>query len=789
MENLFPKSYLFLDGGMGTMLQQRGLKPGENPMLWNLSHPSVIEGIHRQYIESGSDIILTNTFGANRRKLGGTGVTAPEVIKAAVQTAKAAAAGTSVRVALDIGPLGEMLAPLGTLSFDTAYALFREQVEAGVEAGADLVFIETMTDLQEVRAALLAVRECSDLPAFVTMTFEPSGRTFMGTLPESFAIVAAGLGAKAVGVNCSMGPDQMVDVVERLLRHTDLPVIVKPNAGLPNPTTGTYDMDPASFASSIEVLGALGATILGGCCGTEPSYIAALKAHFRRDVPPALWKNPRQSLVCSASKLLPIDGVRVIGERLNPTGKPAFRAALTEGNWDYILEQAISQEEAGAELLDVNVGVPELDEVKLMAEAVLAVQGVTRLPLQIDSANPEALEAGLRHYCGKAIVNSVNGEAAVLDRVLPMVKKYGAAVVGLTLDAQGIPETAAERLVIARRILDSALSHGIPREDVFIDCLTLTVSAQPEGAVETLKAVRAVREELGLQTVLGVSNISFGLPNRALINQTFLAMALTQGLTLPILNPNASAMMDTIAAFRLLTKADPDEGSFISRFSPGGNFFEKKFPPGPPSKNFDEAILRGLKEDARRIAVDLIQSESEDVLVNQHLIPALDRVGQQFEAGELFLPQLLNAAAAAGEAFEVVKQSLASRGQAASDKGTIVLATVRGDIHDIGKNIVKVILENYGYRVLDLGRDVPPERVVETAIKEKAPLVGLSALMTTTLPAMADTIYALRQSGHPCKVMVGGAVLTPDYATEIGADYFAKDAKEGVTIAREVFGA
>ena len=776
------------------MLQQQGLRPGENPMAFNITRPELVEAIHLQYVEAGSDVILTNTFGANRLKLRETGYTPDEVIEAAVSAAKRAA-GDSAKVALDIGPLGELLAPLGTLPFDEAYALFREQIEAGVKAGIDLVFVETMTDLQEVRAALLAVKETSDLPVFVTMSFEPTGRTFTGVLPESFATVAAGLGADAVGINCSMGPDQAGAVVARIRNATDLPIIVKPNAGLPNPATGAYTMPPEVFAKSIESLVGLGAQVLGGCCGTNPDYITGLAKSGTLDAPPPLPRTRAPgSIICSASKLLSIDGICVIGERINPTGKPDFRHALMDGNWDYVLEQAISQEAAGADILDVNVGVPELNEPKVMAEAVTAIQGVTGLPLQIDSANPDAIEAGLRVYNGKAIVNSVNGETTVLERVLPIVKKYGAAVVGLTLDEQGIPQTAAERLVVARRILKAAIAHGIPQEDVYIDCLTLTVSAQPDGAGETLKAVRAVREELGVQTVLGVSNISFGLPNRELINQTFLTMALEAGLTLPILNPNATPMMDALTTFRLLSQADPDAASYITRFAAPVKDSALNTPVAAIGSTDDiaYAIGRGLKEDTRRITAGLLQTADEHSsplqIVSEHLIPALDRVGQQFEAGEIFLPQLLNAAAAAGEAFALIKQSLSARGEIALDKGTIVLATVEGDIHDIGKNIVKVILENYGYRVIDLGRDVPPERVVETVLRERAGLVGLSALMTTTLRSMADTIAALRKSGHTCKIMVGGAVLTPEYAAEIGADYCAKDANEGVTIAREVFG-
>ncbi|MCL2367961.1 MAG: homocysteine S-methyltransferase family protein [Oscillospiraceae bacterium] len=787
---------------MGTMLQGEALRPGENPAALNITRPETIAAIHRTYVEAGSQVVLTNTFGASRLKLQGTAYTPAQVIEAAVRTAKEAV-GERARVALDIGPLGELLAPLGTLPFDAAYDLFYEQIAAGVSAGVDLIFIETMTDLQEVRAALLAARACTDLPVFVTMTFDRSGRTFTGVLPESFATVAQGLGADAVGLNCSTGPSEMRETVARLRRATDLPVIVKPNAGLPDPATGDYDMNPADFAEAVVELTGLGATILGGCCGTTPAYIEAVAGRVDVGIDPYVSERTRQSLVCSASQVVTIDGVRIIGERINPTGKPAFREALLSGNMDYILAAAIAQEAAGAEILDVNVGVPGLDEPQMMARVVSAIQSVTGLPLMLDSTNPNALEAGLRVYNGKAIVNSVNGEAAVLERILPLVKQYGAAVVGLTLDENGIPQTAAERVAIAGRILDAALAHGIPREDVFIDCLTLAVSAGEAGAGETLAALRTVREELGLQTVLGVSNISFGLPNRELVNQTFLALALEAGLTLPILNPNAEQMMDTVAAFRLLNGTDPEGAGFITKFagqdpSVGAAHRAPRLPhsgtPGcaSPTTTIDQAIARGLKEDAARITEGMLQDAGEHSsplqIVNEHLIPALDAVGRRFEAGEIFLPQLLSAAGAAGAAFDVVKHNLTARGEAAPSKGPIILATVRGDIHDIGKNIVKVILENYGYRVIDLGRDVPVERIVEATLREDAKLVGLSALMTTTLQSMADTITALRERGHVCQVMVGGAVLTPEYAKEIGADYFARDARAGVEIAREVFG-
>lgn len=789
MEKLNLKDqFLFLDGAMGTMLQAAGLKLGERPETLCLTAPKEIEEIHKKYLASGSQVIYTNTFGANAHKLEGTGYTVEEIISAAVGIGRRAVEGTSARVALDIGPIGELLEPLGTLSFEEAYEVFRQMVVAGEQAGADLVVFETMTDLYEVKAAVLAAKENSSLPVFVTMTFEKNGRTFTGCTVEAMACVLEGLGVDAVGINCSLGPSEIYPLAETLCASTRLPVIIKANAGLPDPVTGEYSISPEQFAQQLAPYYDLGVSILGGCCGTSPAYIQQITQTFAGRCPAKREYHP-VSRICTPSQVVSIDGVRVIGERINPTGKKRFQQALREKDLGYILERGMEQVDAGADILDVNVGLPGVDEAQMMTDTVKALQSVISLPLQIDSSNPQVIEAGLRCYNGKAIVNSVNGDPEVLRTVLPIVKKYGAAVVGLTLDASGIPQTAQGRVEIAKRILQEALSYGIPKEDVFIDCLTLTVSAQQAQAKETLAAVEQVTKELGLHTVLGVSNISFGLPSRELITGSFLTQALYCGLDLPIINPNQKAIMDLVAAYKVLSCQDTDSAGFIQRFSQAQ---EAPASPAPSSvgssMDIEQAIAKGLREETKRLTQELLQSHTELEIVNQFLIPALDKVGDRYERQEIFLPQLINAASASCEAFEVIKDSILQKGSSSVSKGKIIVATVKGDIHDIGKNIVKVILENYGYQVIDLGRDVPIEKVVNTAVSENVSLIGLSALMTTTLGSMRDTIAALRASGHPCKIFVGGAVLTPEYAQEIGADFYAKDAKRSVDIAKEVLG-
>ncbi len=816
---LLSENFVYLDGAMGTMLQQGGLKLGERPEILCITNPDAIKEVHKQYIESGSNIIYANTFGANAHKLQGTGYSVDEVIPAAIKIAKDVCPN-NVLVALDIGPIGEMLEPYGTLSFESAYDLYKEMILSGCDAGADLIVFETMSDLYEVKAAVLAAKENCQLPIIVTMSFEKSGRTFTGCCVESMAYVLSGLGVDAIGINCSLGPAEILPIAQRMAECTDLPIVIKANAGLPDPATGLYNVDSEEFANLMESFVETGMRFVGGCCGTNPDYINALVRHLSDIVPSKTLEvsKTKNSVICTPTGVVTVDRVRIIGERINPTGKKRFKQALIENDIDYILNQGIEQMDAGADILDVNVGLPEIDEPKMMVKVIKELQAVVDIPLQIDSSDPEAIEAGLRVCNGKPIVNSVNGEPEVLSRILPIVKKYGAAVVGLTLDAGGIPPKAEDRFLIARRIVETAESYGISRENVFIDCLCLTVSAQQEEAAETLKAVRMVKEQLGVHTVLGVSNISFGLPYRDLINHSFLTLAMGSGLDLPIINPNAESMMNAVMAFNVLSNIDKDSTAYIEKFAnytpPAAN---SKYSSNlnHPSVISDEnskvtdnstmisasangtqlipgtvehAIHKGLKEEAATAVKKLLEEESDLTVIDNYLIPALDRVGIKFENGELFLPQLLNAATAASEAFEVIKTRIAAKGSETVSKGKIILATVKGDIHDIGKNIVKVILENYGYTVIDLGRDVEPQVIVDTAIKEDIRLIGLSALMTTTLGSMEDTIKALKASGHSCFTMVGGAVLTEDYAQEMGADYYARNAKEAADVAKLVLG-
>lgn len=787
MEN--KNDFVYLDGAMGTMLQQSLLQLGERPEVLNITHPHEITQIHKSYIDAGSDIVYANTFGANAHKLEGCGHSVEEIIAAGIRNAKAACEGSDARVALDIGPLGEMLEPSGVLCFEDAYALFAQMVKAGVEAGADLIVFETMTDLYEMKAGVLAAKENSELPVFVTMTFEENKRTFTGCSIEAFALTAEGLGCDAIGINCSLGPDEILPIATTLSQHTSLPLIVKPNAGLPDPETNMYVMTAEAFGPAMAQMAQLGIKYLGGCCGTTEAYIRELVKHTA-SIPYEKKSNETIAAICTPTKTVTMDDVRVIGERINPTGKKRFKQALIDGDMDYILGQAMEQVEAGAHILDVNVGLPDIDEVAVMRRTVKALQSVVDVPLQIDSSDPEAIEAGLRVVNGKAIVNSVNGEQASMDRILPIVKKYGAAVVGLTLDENGIAQTAQGRFAVAQKILNEALKYGIPKEDVYIDCLTLTVSSEQQAAQVTLDAMELVKKRLGLKLVLGVSNISFGLPNRALINRSFLLLAMSKGLDLAIINPNSDPMMDAVFAYRVLYCKDIDADDYIARYV---NETPHAAPSvvadaGAPDMELSHAVQKGLKEEVRRLTMRELQTKSETEVIDRILIPALDEVGKNFEAGSIFLPQLIKAATASQAAFELIKEKIAESGEEQISKGKILLATVKGDIHDIGKNIVKVILENYGYQIVDLGRDVPPERVVETAIAQDIKLIGLSALMTTTLVTMEQTIRELRESGHDCKVMVGGAVLTESYAHKIGADYYAKDANEGVDIARRVLG-
>lgn len=779
---------------MGTELQKRGLKPGEAAELFNFTSPQKVAEVNRAYAEAGSDIISANTFCANRYKLSDLSKTPHEVIATAVEIARKAVSDfPDVLVAHDIGPIGQLLCPTGTLSFDEAYVLFAEQVKAGVKAGADLVALQTFSDLLELKAAILAVKENSDLPVICSMTFEDTGRTFTGCPVSAFAITASGLGADLIGVNCSLGPKELSGIANELLRFSQVPVALKPNAGLPDPVTGEFGLNADEFTQEMLPMAKSGVKLLGGCCGTTPEHIRQLRKAVT-GLKPVLVKPPEIVAVCSGTKTVLLDQPRVIGERINPTGKKLFKEALKNNDTDYILGQAFEQIKAGADILDVNVGLPEIDECKMMLTVTEALQSVCDLPLQIDSSDPLVIETALRRYNGKAIVNSVNGKAESLSAILPIVKKYGASVIGLTLDNNGIPDTAEERLQIARSILEAATSYGISKEDVLIDCLTMTVSTNSKAALTTLEAVRLVKAELGCKTTLGVSNVSFGLPQRGILNATFLTQALHNGLDLPIINPNAVGEMNAVRAFKALNDYDINSEEYIKAYSDSaGSKIDSAKPDSTKSISISDAVIAGLKKDALSVTENLLQTLPALEIINEHLIPALDKVGSEFESGKLFLPQLIRAAETVGVCFDLVRTKVAKSGEtgnsdeASESINTIILATVQGDIHDIGKNIVKVLLQNYGYKIIDLGKDVAPETIVDCAIENAVKLIGLSALMTTTLPPMEQTIELLKSRGHDCKVMVGGAVLNADYAKSIGADFYAKDAKGAVDIAKSVF--
>jgi len=783
--NIFDREFVVLDGAMGTMLQARGLELGGIPEVLNITNPDMITEIHKEYINAGSNIVYTNTFGANRYKMKDAGHSVEELIAAGVSNARKACEGTDTLVALDIGPIGQLLEPTGTLSFEEAYDMFKQQIIAGKDA--DVIVFETMTDLLELKAGVLAAKENSELPILCTMTFEQNMRTFTGCSVSAMALTLEGLGVDAIGVNCSLGPKELKPVVEEMSKWTRLPIIVKANAGLPDPVTNTYDITPEAFAKYMEEMLEYGVKLVGGCCGTSPEYIKSLVEMTSSH---KYVKNDKtiEAAVCSATDTVVINGPRIIGERINPTGKKKFKEALLNNDMDYILNQAVEQVNGGAEILDVNVGLQGIDEKEMMIRAIKGVQSIVEVPLQIDSTIPEVLEAALRVYCGKPIVNSVNGEEKSLNTVLPLVKKYGAAVVGLTLDEGGIPKKAEERFAIAEKILNRALEYGIPKENVYIDCLTLTASAEQDGVVETLKAVNMVKTRLGLKTVLGVSNISFGLPNRELINHTFLTLALENGLDLPIINPNVATMSGSVRAYRLLKGIDKNSQEYIEAYNNVSTGAAKAQTVVSDKRDLAYAISKGLKNEGADITRELLKEKDSMEIVNDILIPALDEAGSKFEAGKIFLPQLILSAEVAQAAFAVIKEEISKNGSQTVEKGKVVLATVKGDIHDIGKNIVKVLLENYGYKVIDLGKDVDYQEVVDAAITHKAKLVGLSALMTTTLVSMKETIALLRENNVDCKVVVGGAVLTESYAKEIGADYYAKDAKESVDVAKLVYG-
>ena len=800
------KDYVILDGAMGTMLQAAGLKMGEIPEVLSVTRPELLVSIHEKYLKAGSDVIYANTFGANSYKLEGSGHSVEELVGAAVKNARQACENVNpdAYVALDIGPIGQLLEPTGVLKFEEAYDIYKEIILAGKDA--DLIVFETMTDLLECKAAVLAAKENSNLPIITTMTFEMNQRTFTGCSIPSMALTLSGLGVDALGVNCSLGPKELEPVIATLSKWTRLPIVVKPNAGLPDPKTNEYNVTAKEFADMMKDLRKYDIKCFGGCCGSNPEFISELSHMLENEGNKGFAKEKViPAAVCSATSTVDITEPRIIGERINPTGKKLFKEALLRHDIDYILNQALEQINAGADILDVNVGLPGIEEKDMMIDTIKALQAIVDVPLQIDSTIPEVLDAALRIYNGKPIVNSVNGEEESLNNVLPLVKKYGAAVVGLALDKDGIPPKAEDRFKIAKKIMDRAIAIGIPKEDIYIDCLTLTASAEQEGVMETLNALHRVKTELGLKTVLGVSNISFGLPNRVLVNHIFLTMALTNGLDLPIINPNIDEMTGAVRAYKLLANIDKNSVDFIkayanmpkvTKINPAAKITSKSADivtegaeSDPMASNpLYQAVLNGLKSEGAQLTRQMLETTDSMEIVNNILIPALDKIGADFEKGTIFLPQLIMSAAVAQSAFEEIRKAMVLGNKQPESKGKIVMATVKGDVHDIGKNIVKVLLENYGYDVIDLGKDVEYQAVVDAIKENDAKLVGLSALMTTTLVSMKETIELIHKNNLDCKIFVGGAVLTPEYAKEIHADFYAKDAKESVDIAKKILG-
>ena len=779
------KRILFFDGGMGTLLQEQGLQAGELPETWNLKNPEPIIQIHKAYLAAGADIILANTFGANRFKYGED---LEKIVTAGVANAKKAVAesGKKAYVALDIGSTGKLLKPMGTLDFEEAVGVFAEIIRVGEKAGADLILIETMSDTYELKAAVLAAKENSTLPIMATVIFDESKKMLTGASPQVVVSLLEGLGVDALGINCGLGPKQMKEIVKELLKYASIPVIVNPNAGLPRSENGktVFDVGAEEFAEDMEEIVTMGAWFAGGCCGTTPAHIQAMVEKCKEITPvPIAPKN--YTFVTSYSTAVELGGRPVIiGERINPTGKSKFKQALRDHNIDYILEEGVKQEDSGAHILDVNVGLPEIDEAAMMETIVYELQSIMPIPLQIDTTNMEAMERALRIYNGKPMINSVNGKAEIMEQVFPLVKKYGGVVVGLALDEDGIPDTTEGRLAIAEKIYQTGEKYGISRKDIVIDALVMTMSTNNESAKITLDTVKEITARGG-KTVLGVSNISFGLPQRELIDAAFFTMAMNNGLSAGIINPNAKAMRQAYDTFCVLGGYDAQCMNYIENYAvtDAPNAAAK---PAAAKLNLTDSIIKGLKDQAYRATEEELKTKEPMEIINGELVPALDVVGQGFEKGTMFLPQLLMSAEAAKAGFEAIRQYVQSHGEAQEKKATIVIATVKGDIHDIGKNIVKVLLENYGYEVIDLGKDVPPEKIVETVVDKHAPLVGLSALMTTTVVNMEESIKELHKEAPWCKIMVGGAVLTQEYADMIGADFYGKDAMQSVYYAERL---
>ena len=788
IRDFIKNNIVYLDGGMGTLLQKSGLQPGELPERWNISHPEVIKEIHKSYYDSGSNIVNTNTFGANSLKFDADELS--EIIYHAVKNADEARKASSGKqekfIALDVGPTGKLLKPLGDLDFEDAVKAFAEVISLGVKYGVDLITIETMNDSYETKAAVLAAKENSDLPIIVTNAYGENGRLMTGADPAVMAAMLEGMGVDAIGANCSLGPKQLMGVMDELLKYCSVPVAFKPNAGLPKSDGKVtyYDVDAEEFAQDIKLAVANGVRIVGGCCGTTPEYIKKV-CELTRDMRPKEIEKKTYSVCTSYNKAVffgekPI----LIGERINPTGKKRFKQALLENDIGYILQEAVNQQAKGVHVLDVNVGLPGIDEAQMLTNSVCELQCVTDLPLQIDSSDPVAMESALRRYNGKAMINSVNGKEENLNAIFPLVKKYGGFVVALTLDEKGIPSTVDGRMKIARKILLTAALYGINKKDIIFDPLAMTVSADKMSAVTTLETVKKITEQLGCNTSLGVSNVSFGLPSRDLVNAAFFTTAMENGLSAAIMNPYSERMMEAYYSFNVVKGLDENCMDFINFAS------QQEVQPTAKQESsltLKEAIEKGLKEKASEITTAMLGNSAPLDIVNAHVIPALDNVGKRFEEKKLFLPQLLMSAEAAKASFEVIKATMSADGSSVK-KGSIVIATVHGDIHDIGKNIVKLLLENYGYNVIDLGKNVPPETVLKAVTDNHAPLVGLSALMTTTVPAMEETVKLIKENAPWCKTVVGGAVLTQDYADKIGADKYAADAMETVRYAESVIG-
>lgn len=779
------KEILFFDGAMGTMLQRRGLLAGEIPETYNILYPNKILDIHKRYIKAGVDIITANTFGANEYKLKDTIYSVEDIVYSGINIAKQASLGKYI--ALDIGPIGQLLEPMGILSFEEAYNIFKRQIIAGYKAGCNLIIIETMSDIYEAKAAILAAKENTDLPIFCTMTFGEDRRTLSGTDALTMVNILESLGVDALGVNCSFGPEEVKEIIKEVCTYAHIPVIVQPNAGLPKIKDGKaqYSLGAKEFAFKMKDIASMGASVLGGCCGTDETYI---QETVRLIKGMKLFRtNPKNlTTVCSASKTIVIgEEVKVVGDRVNPTGRIDFKEALENENMDFVLTEVVNQKECGVDIIDVNLGLPSIDEERLMVKSIKEIQSIVNIPVQIDSSDSSTIESAVRVYNGKPIINSVNGRMEVMDSIFPIVKKYGTCVIGLTLDENGVPPTAEERFFIAEKIVNRAKEYGIPKENLIIDSLVLTVSAQQKEAMETLKAIELIKKRLHVKTILGISNISFGLPNRGLLERTYLSMALAKGLDLVLINPLDRQNMNSIYAYKVIAAEDMGAKKYIQEL---GEFKEEsKLECSYEDKNLKHIILAGLKEQAGNITKELLKIKKPLDILEEYLIPALDEVGRKYEEGEIFLPQLIQAAETVKYAFSIMKEKINECGEKDTYKGEIILATVKGDIHDIGKNIVKLLLENYGFNIVDLGIDVAPETIVKEAKKREIKLIGLSALMTTTVKSMEETIKLLKENKLDVQVFVGGAVLDEEYAKKIGADYYAKDARESVRIAQQKF--